>query len=86
MILTQDQLQEILENHDLWLCTDGQQGERANLRGANLVCMPLSNANLQWAEMQNADLFMADLSGANLSGADLYGATLSGANPGRHRP
>ena len=54
--MNQAVLDKILDNHKLWLKTNGEQGERANLRSADL---------------RYADLSSADLSSANLSSADL---------------
>ena len=59
-VITQEELNEFLRKHKLWLKNE-EGGERANLSGANL-----SMANLS-----RADLSGADLSGANLSGATL---------------
>ena len=83
-------LKEILEQHKLWLETNGVQGERANLSyadlinanlwGANLSYADLRGANLKGANLINANLEDADLRGANLKGADLTGANLTGAN------
>ena len=70
---TQEELNEILENHKKWLI-DNNQGNRADLSGAYL-----SEADLSGAYLSEADLSGADLRGANLSGADLRGANLSGA-------
>jgi len=44
-------LAEILQQHALWLQTDGSQGARANLSGANL-----SRANLRGVYLSGADL------------------------------
>ena len=52
--MTPEKLQEILAAHKLWLNTDGEQGQRAYLSGANLT---------------GADLTGAVLSGAVLTGA-----------------
>jgi len=65
-------LNEILEQHKLWLSNMG--GMRANLSGANL-----SGANLYGANLSGANLSGANLCGANLHGADLHGANLCGA-------
>lgn len=82
------EIQEILENHSLWLEEEG--GERANLSradlsradlgDANLSRANLSDADLSGANLSDADLSDADLSDANLSDADLSRADLSGAN------
>lgn len=42
-----DELKTILEQHKLWL--DGDGGERANLRGANLRCADLQGANIDYS-------------------------------------
>ena len=88
-------LKEILDQHRLWIVTNGVQGERAiiidaDLRGADLRGADLRNArlyradlksvNLTHANLKSADLDSANLSGANLSGANLSGANLCGAN------
>ncbi len=59
-------LQNILDQHNLWLSTEGEDGSRANLSGADL-----SGANLRGADLYGADLNGADLSGANLTATDL---------------
>ena len=75
-------LQEILEEHKLWLC-GAKGGERANLSGASLSGANLSRASLSGADLSRANLSGANLSRANLSVANLYGADLSGANLSR---
>jgi len=82
--MTEQELDEILEQHLNWLLNK-PDGVRANLRGANLRGANLRGANLYEANLREADLGGADLYGANLRGADLseadlYGAKLSGAN------
>ena len=53
-------LKKTLMQHELWLKSDGSQGERADLSGAYLAGVNLSNANL----------------GVNLSNANLIGTVL----------
>jgi hypothetical protein len=77
-------LDKILARHVEWL-KGIAEGERADLRGADLRDADLSRANLIGAYLSRANLIgaylsRADLSGANLSGADLSRANLSGAN------
>jgi hypothetical protein len=81
--MTQEKIQEILENHSKWI--RGLGGERANLRGAdlryaNLWGADLWGANLRGADLRYANLWGADLRGANLRYANLRGANLQGAN------
>jgi len=73
-----EKLKIILAQHMLWL--NGNGGERANLRDANLRGADLREANLQRADLRGADLLEANLRWANLRGADLRGANLREAN------
>ena len=73
-------LKEILEQHKLWIETNGKQGERANLKGAFLYDAILCDANLTGANLTGANLYRANFAGANLSGAILRGANLTDAN------
>ena len=82
--ITKDKLEVFLMKHNLWLSGD-EEGERADLHGANLHETDLRGANLCWADLRGADLHGADLRGANLRGAnlrwaDLYEADLRGAD------
>jgi hypothetical protein len=74
------ELKEILDQHQLWIESNGVQGKCADLEDARLDGANLINADLEGAILCIADLTGANLSGANLSGANLYGANLSGAN------
>ena len=74
------ELDTVLEEHRLWLSTEGRSGQRAGLSGADLSGANLRGANLSRASLYGADLSGADLSGADLSGADLHYANLRGAN------
>ena len=78
--ITKEELKTILEQHKLWLNSNGKEGKRADLTGANLTCTNLTGTNLTGADLSSADLTWADLTGANLTSADLYGACLYGAN------
>ena len=64
--MEQAKLDKILDNHKLWLQTNGEQGERANLRYANLSYANLSSADLRSADLSSADLRYADLRYADL--------------------
>lgn len=71
-------IKKILSEHLKWINGDG--GEQADLRGADLSRADLRGANLSRADLSGADLRGADLSEADLRGADLRGAYLSEAN------
>ena len=73
-------LNQILEQHKLWIETNGVQGERANLEGAYLGSANLEGANLEGAYLRDACLRDANLTGASLAGADLFDANLEGAD------
>jgi len=67
-------LKEILDQHRLWIVTNGVQGERADLKDADL-----RGASLYRADLRGASLYRANLGGANLRGANLTRANLTGA-------
>ena len=72
--ITAGELSKILEEHKRW-CENEDEGEKANLSGANL-----SDARLSYADLSDAILISADLSGADLSDANLIHANLSHAD------
>ena len=74
-----EKIKNILKKHKDWL--EGESdGERANLRDADLRCADLRRAELQGADLRGANLRGADLRRADLQGASLRGADLQGAN------
>ncbi|EKN6008158.1 pentapeptide repeat-containing protein [Yersinia enterocolitica] len=78
-------LNKILAEHKIWVESYGENGSRANLRGANLCGANLRDADLRGANLRDADLRGAnlrdaDLCDANLCDADLRDADLRGAN------
>ena len=82
--ITKEKLTQILKRHLAWL-NDEPNGERADLRSAdlsyaNLRYADLSYADLRSANLSSADLRSADLSYANLRYADLSYADLRSAN------
>jgi uncharacterized protein YjbI with pentapeptide repeats len=74
--LSDQRLQKVLWQHRQWLETEGREGERANLRGADLYQVDLREANLSGANLSQADLREANLWAANFSEANLSGADL----------
>ena len=73
-------LKEILDQHKIWIESNGVQGKCADLENAYLCGANLINADLEGAILCIADLWGANLTGAKLTGANLYGASLRGAN------
>ena len=80
IIINGRSLKDILDLHELFLISNGKEGERANLIGADLEDVNLEGANLKYADLIGTDLIGANLKYANLIGADLYNAYLKDAN------
>ena len=78
--LSEKERNKILEDHRIWLDSDGAKGERANLESANLESANLVRANLVRANLYSANLYSANLFSANLESADLESADLESAN------
>jgi hypothetical protein len=70
----------LLEAHRLWMETDGAEGTRLDLSGANLAGADLRDANFTEANLSGVNLYGAVLSEINLSGANLSCAYLFEAN------
>jgi len=73
-------INQIIEQHALWIATDGEGGSRDNLARDNLARANLARANLAYANLEGANLVYANLEGANLEGANLASANLAYAN------
>ena len=73
-------LKKILDQHKIWIESNGVQGKCADLENAYLCGANLINADLEGAILCIANLQGANLNGAKLTGANLYGASLRGAN------
>lgn len=83
--MLQKRLQEIdlaiiLEEHRLWLKSEGKEGNQANLRSADLTRANFSKIDLSHADLHEARLREANLRDANLSHADMYGVNLRWAD------
>ena len=78
--VTPDELREVLNRHKQWIDTDEEEGERADLREADLQGANLQGADLREADLREAYLQEADLQGADLREAYLREAYLQGAD------
>ena len=92
--MTDEKVKYILDKHRKWIngendgeCADLRGADLcyadihgADLSGANLNCAYLKGANLSGADLRYADLSGADLRGAKLRRADLFGADLRDAD------
>src|SRR6266849_2357878 len=71
---------EALDQHRLWVESNGREGIRGDFAGANLSDADLTAVNLQGADLTKVNLRGADLSMANLRGANLVEADLRETN------
>lgn len=83
--ISEDQLENILQQHQLYLDSGGEQGEKArleqaNLSGAHRPEVDLRKANLRGANLKGANLGNANLQETILQDSSLQGAFLSRAN------
>ena len=78
-IISQTELDEIIERHQHWLDEDveGWEHMRADLSYCTLVDLDFSNANLSGINFRFSILSHSQLNGCNLSFACLYGANLA---------
>jgi uncharacterized protein YjbI with pentapeptide repeats len=78
--MNQEELNEVLAKHKLWLESEGAKGEQADLSHADLSYADLEDANLSRANLAGANLSEAILEGVDLSHAILEGVDLSHAD------
>jgi uncharacterized protein YjbI with pentapeptide repeats len=75
-----DELKQILEAHQKWLESEGEEGQQADLRKADLRKADFMQANLRNAVLREANLEEANLLGADLTKVSLRDANLQEAN------
>ena len=80
--ISQEELNEIIENHQHYLNKDcdGWESMKADLRFMDLSYLDLSHKDLRYADLRYANLSHADLSYADLSYVDLSHSDLSYAD------
>lgn len=76
--ITRKELDEILEQHELWLL--GKGGKKADLSYTDLSCISLSGIDLRDADLSYTDLSYTNLRSSILRNVDLRGAILRGAD------
>jgi uncharacterized protein YjbI with pentapeptide repeats len=76
---TPEDLRAILDGHEAWARSRGQEGRSADLQGLDLTRADLRGALLRKADLQGLCAPKADLSGAKLDRAVLRGANLTEA-------
>src|SRR6266404_3454498 len=78
-VLSPDEIERMLAEHQLYLETEYHQGHRANFSSADLTGRDFSGLNLRAIKMDRALLSGADFTGALLQSANLIGAVLQEA-------
>lgn len=79
-VLTAEELQYILHEHQKWLTLEGREGKRANFRNADLRGVDFGGMHLAEASFRGANVAGVNFSNADLRGADLAEADLQRAN------
>ncbi|EIA0836629.1 P-loop NTPase fold protein [Vibrio parahaemolyticus] len=74
------QLDSILSKHKLWIDTQGNEGEvanisKVNMRDANLTHTDFSNAIFEWSILSGANFSYSNLTNANLKNIDAANCT-----------
>src|SRR6266436_5605159 len=84
-MLSRDEIERMLAEHQLYLETDYHKGHRANFASADLSGQDFSGLNLHGIKMDRAVLRGADFTGAQLQRANLIGVDIGGdaLRPGR---
>ena len=75
--MKQSELNHILNQHKLWLMSNGSQGERADLSGAKLTGADLTGANFEHANLTNANLTCSILNSKQMFNAKVDHSQLS---------
>lgn len=80
-VVNQEQVDDMLRRHVLWLDTHGAEGKRVNFRNVDLRNVRLDGANLMQASLRGAILTNVDMTRvATMQEADFTEAVLNGAN------
>jgi len=74
-----EEIESVLERHQLWLDSKGQRGQRADLSKANLERESFKGVNLQNAYFQEAIVKGVDFQDADLSDSNFQAALVSDA-------
>lgn len=72
-------IDDIVDNHEKWLASKGQLGERACFDKLNIIGADLSERNLRNASFRKCDMSDTNCKAAHFDGADFREAVLSGS-------
>ena len=64
--MNSNEMNEILEKHEIWIFSRGKNGEKPDLRNAKLGDAELREANLRGVDLNNADLQDINLTSTDL--------------------
>ena len=83
--MSQNEVDQLLKEHQKWLDSKGESGVRADLRGRDLTWLEFSGTSfkgalLDRAQLDNAECLSANFVGAKMRGASLIKCRLLGAN------
>jgi uncharacterized protein YjbI with pentapeptide repeats len=78
--ISQDELKDMLAEHDKWVKSRGKEGQQANITGATALSVNLEGADLKRAILSQVDFFEAKLANTKLFQADLHCANLHSAD------
>jgi uncharacterized protein YjbI with pentapeptide repeats len=77
-VLSPDEIEQMLAEHQLYLDTEYHQGHRADFSSTDLTGRDFSGLNLRGVKMERALLTGANFTGAHPQSANLIGAILQG--------
>ena len=75
-----NEIDKIIEAHELWLSCNGEVGKKADFHGLNLRDIDLRDSDFQGVNFSEADLRGANFNRANLQGANLNLTNLTGTD------
>ena len=84
-IIKQEEFDELMDSHELWLCTDSKKGEQLFLRDAQLHNIKIKNRRLDYADFSRVNFQSSDIEGTSFShsrivSTELYNAELKNVN------
>ena len=76
----QEKLNELLDQHETWLKSEGKKGKRLDLRQEDLSGLDFSGRRLSRALLSHSNLTRCEMQGVDLTDAELFHVTFDYAN------